>query len=88
MPLTPNTLRRIDNFTTLTQGQQEPGLFNYLSNDTLVTIAGAGYFNSLADRLPVGSVIIVAAGIGGTPAGEHYIVSGNTGTAVTLTAFS
>lgn len=61
------------------------GLYSYATADTLATVAAANYFNSAAAILKVGDIICVTAGIGGTPAMEHYIVSANTGTVVTIT---
>lgn len=63
-------------------------IWSYTTNDTLAAVATANYFNSAAAILQVGDVIRVVAGIGGTVAGEHYAVSANTGTVVTIVAFS
>ena len=61
-------------------------LWHYTTVDASVT--GAGYFNSAADMLRVNDLIITNISTGGTPATNFYIVTGNTGTTVTVTLFS
>jgi hypothetical protein len=61
-------------------------VWSYTTGDALAAVVGAGYFNSAASLLAVGDVIRVVGGIGGTQAGEHYHVTVNTGSAVTVVA--
>jgi hypothetical protein len=57
----------------------------YASNDTAATVEGAGYFNSAAGLLNVGDQIDCSLDVDGTPVRKDYIVSANTGSAVTIT---
>lgn len=61
-------------------------LWHYTTTDASVT--GTGYFNAAADMLRVNDLIITNTSTGGSPATIFYIVTGNTGTAVTVTIFS
>ncbi len=61
-------------------------LWHYTTFDSAVT--GAGYFNSAASMLKVNDLIIANIDTDGTPSTVFYIVTGNTGTVVTVTAFS
>ena len=61
-------------------------LWHYTTTDSSVTTTG--YFNNAADMLRVNDLIITITSTGGSPATIFYIVTGNTGTAVTVTAFS
>lgn len=36
-----------------------PGIHKYQSSDTLATIEGSGYFNTMASLIPTGTTIIV-----------------------------
>ena len=80
-----NGLRCVAPGGVLTAGTRGPSLYLYVSNDTLATIATANYFDPVIDQLVVGDIILVAADLDGTPAHNTYLVSGNTGTHVTLT---
>ena len=60
-------------------------LWHYTTVDTSVT--GAGYFNSAASMLKVNDLIISNIATGGTPATNFYIVTANTGSAVTVAVF-
>lgn len=57
----------------------------YSTNDASVVVEGSGYFNSAAAVLPVGSLIMVQGDLDGTPFQKSYVVSINTGSAVTVT---
>lgn len=70
-------LHRIDN--TL-----PPILVYNSSSDTMATITGANYFNAAADRMPVGSLVLIIASDG---TGWRRVVS-NTGSSVTIGALS
>jgi hypothetical protein len=61
-------------------------LWHYTTVDAAVT--GAGYFNSAASMLRVGDLIIVNIDTDGTPSTKFYIVTANTGSAVTITVYS
>jgi len=61
-------------------------LWHYTTADTAVT--GTGYFNGAVDMLRVNDLIITIIDTAVTPETIFYIVTGNTGTAVTVTAFS
>lgn len=61
-------------------------LWHYTTVDSAVT--GTGYFNAAADMLRVNDLIIATVATGGSPSTIFYIVTGNTGTAVTVTVFS
>ena len=60
-------------------------LWHYTTPDTAVT--GAGYFNQAASMLRVNDLIIASIATAGTPSTIFYIVTGNTGTSVTVAAF-
>ena len=63
-------------------------LWHYTSIDTAGTIEGAGYFNNAVDMLRVNDLMIVNIDTDGTPATDFYIVTGNTGSAVTVAAYA
>jgi hypothetical protein len=60
-------------------------LWHYTTFDSAVT--GAGYFSPAAGMLRVNDLIIANVDTDGTPVTKFYIVTGNTGSAVTVTAF-
>jgi hypothetical protein len=61
-------------------------LWHYTTTETAIT--GAGYFNSAATMLRVGDLIIANIDTDGTPSTKFYIVTGNTGSAVSITLYS
>ncbi len=61
-------------------------LWHYTSVDTDVTTTG--YFNTAVDMLRVNDLIIANIDTGGTPETIFYIVTGNDGTTVTVSAFT
>ncbi len=61
-------------------------LWHYTTFDSAVT--GGGYFNTAAAMLRVNDLIIANIDTDGTPSTVFYIVTANTGTAVTVTAFT
>lgn len=61
-------------------------LWHYTTADTAVT--GAGYFNGAVSMLRVNDLIITNIDTADTPETIFYIVTGNTGSAVTVTAFA
>lgn len=60
-------------------------LWHYTTFDSAVT--GAGYFNSAAPMLRVNDLIITNLDTDGTPSTVFYIVTANTGAAITVAAF-
>jgi len=63
-------------------------LWHYTTTDTAAGVVAAGYFSKAADMLRVNDLIITNVDTGGTPAPNFYIVTGNTGTAVTVALFA
>lgn len=61
-------------------------LWHYTTFDS--SVVTAGYFNSAASMLRVNDLIIVNLGTDGTPSTVFYIVTGNTGSAVTVATFT
>lgn len=61
-------------------------LWHYTTTDSAVT--GAGYFNTAAPMLRVNDLIIVNIDTDGTPSTVFYIVTANTGSVVTVAAFT
>lgn len=57
----------------------------YSTNDAAAIVEGAGYFNAAVTHLPLGSQILVGGDLDGTPFQKAYVVSANSGTAVTIT---
>ena len=74
-----------NNSLILIRGQGRNLDFLYTTNDTKATIEGAGYFNAAVAVLKKGAVIQAAGDLDGTPFHTSYVVSGNDGSAVTLT---
>lgn len=56
----------------------------YITADAPATVEAANYFDAAAKRLPVGTVIDAVMGLGGTIELKRYVVSVNTGAAVTI----
>lgn len=61
-------------------------LWHYTTTDANVT--DAGYFNKAADMMRVGDIVIANVDTDGTPVNKFYVVTGNTGSAVTVTVYS
>jgi hypothetical protein len=61
-------------------------LWHYTTFDASVT--GAGYFNSAAGMVRVNDLMITNLDTDGTPSTVMYIVTGNTGSVVTVAAFT
>jgi hypothetical protein len=61
-------------------------LWHYTTTDSSVTTAG--YFNGSAGMLRVNDLIIANLDTDGSPSTVFYIVTGNTGTVVTVAAFT
>ena len=62
-------------------------LWHYATADLAAAVIGAGYFNSVASMLRVNDLIIANINTGGTPATNFYVVTGNTGSVVTIALF-
>ena len=63
-------------------------LWHYASIDNTATITGAGYFNKAVDMLRVNDLMVINIDTDGTPTTKFYIVTGNTGSAVSITVYS
>lgn len=63
------------------------GLCSYHTNDDAATVEAADYFNDLASDVVVGDIILAGLDLDGTPAGRAYLVTANTGSAVTVAPF-
>ena len=60
------------------------GVHKYVTNDDRAAVETSGYFNSLAKLLKKGDHIDMTIDLDGTVERRNYIVSANTGTAVTI----
>ena len=58
--------------------------FDYRTDDAAATVETAGYFNGAARIFKVGDVTRATMACGGTPVLKSYVVTGNTGTVVTI----
>lgn len=63
-------------------------LWHYTTIDSTASVTGAGYFNSAADMMRVGDLIVINIDTDGTPSTKLYVVTGNTGSVVTITVYS
>ena len=63
-------------------------LWHYTTADNTAAIEGAGYFDKAVDMLRVNDLMIINTDTGGTPATKFYIVTGNTGSAVTVAVYA
>lgn len=54
-------------------------LWHYTTTDTAATVDTTGYFNTAADMLRVGDVIMANVDTGGTPGAGLFRVASNTG---------
>lgn len=63
-------------------------LWHYTSIDNSATITGTGYFNKAVDMLRVNDLMVINIDTDGTPTTKFYIVTGNTGSAVSITVYS
>lgn len=61
-------------------------LWHYATIDSAVN--GANYFDKAADMMRVNDLVIVNIDTDGSPSTKFYIVTGNTGSAVTITVYS
>ncbi|RUV47441.1 MAG: hypothetical protein E5X07_21840 [Mesorhizobium sp.] len=55
-----------------------------VTTEAPAAVEAAGYFNSAAARLPKGSIVSAVMSHGGTPVLKNYVVTVNTGAAVTV----
>jgi hypothetical protein len=79
MALTASTLHRM-----ATGGGN--GIHYYKSADTIATVTGSGYFNSVTDRLAEHDIIGVVSETGGTEKVDWIIVTSATGAATVTTS--
>lgn len=63
-------------------------LWHYTTTDASGTVEGSNYFNSAATMLRVNDLMIVNLDTDGSPSTDFYIVTGNTGTVVTVAAYT
>lgn len=66
----------------LLAGHQGKRIWSYNTADTAATVDTAGYFNSVANFLNVGDVIMANVDTGGTPGYGIFVVNANSGTVV------
>ena len=56
----------------------------YITLDAAATVEATGYFNSIYQNLPVGSLIDAIMAVGGTPVFKNYIVTASSSAGVTI----
>lgn len=61
-------------------------LWHYTTIDSAVS--GVNYFDKAADMMRVNDLLIVNIDTDGSPSTKFYIVTGNTGSAVSVTVYS
>ena len=66
-------------------GASNADLWFYTTTDAIATVNTAGYFNSLANTLRVGDVILVRSSTGGTQALSWVYVASNASGVVDVT---
>jgi hypothetical protein len=76
----------VHNWTPGPSGDLARALASYTTDDAATAVAADDYFNAAAALLPVGSQILVAADMDGTPVPVHYVVTDNDGETVTVAA--
>ncbi|MGN8170485.1 hypothetical protein [Agrobacterium sp. 22117] len=62
------------------------GVHKYVTNDDRAAVETAGYFNALVQRLKVGDHIDMTLALATAPVRRNYIVTANSGTAITIAA--
>jgi hypothetical protein len=62
-------------------------LWHYTTPDIQTAVTAAGYLNNAASMVRVNDLIITIMNTGATPAVVIYIVTANTGSAVTIAPF-
>ena len=60
----------------------------YDTTDAAATVEAANYFNGAVTDLMKGDTIQATMAKGGTPVGKQYVVTANSGTAVTIAIFT
>jgi hypothetical protein len=82
----PGYIRRVNSGTFQVAGAASQSLatWDLRTTDLAATVETAGYFNSMAAQLAVGDVIMAVMAIGGTMKLKLYMVTVNTGSAVTV----
>ncbi len=63
-------------------------LWHYTTIDNTATVTGAGYFNAAVDMMRIGDLVVINIDTDGTPSTKLYVVTGNTGSVVTITVYS
>ena len=83
MALQAGNLKRIANGGVAANGTS-PGVYSLVTTDDWATVNAAGYFNSVADVLEKGDVIICALDVDATPQARMLVVTDVSGGAVTV----
>jgi len=86
MALSAENLRRIS-FGGSTAAGQQNGLWALSTNDAAAAVDAANYFDSFAAQLKVGDLILGSLDLDGTPVPRIYMVTANSGTVVTVSAY-
>ena len=63
-------------------------LWHYTSTDDAATVTGTGYFNTAADMLRKGDLIIANLNTGATQQNKHYFVSSSASGVVTIAEYA
>lgn len=64
-----------NDFNTIGPGAGRNMVHYYRTDDTSLTVEGAGYFNGLSKIVRAGDVILAATDMDGTPAVKQYVVT-------------
>jgi hypothetical protein len=84
------TIRRFSHGVSYGTGTSAKQLCDWrmVTNDDAATVQTAGHFNGLADVLQIGELIVATLDADGTCAARIYVVTANTGSAVTVAPIS
>lgn len=80
----PGYLRRIDPGSPVGLSGASISLWHLATKETAAQVEGAGYLNAHVGALPLGTTIIAAMDVDGSPVAKIYIVTANDGTVVTI----
>lgn len=81
------TIRRFGQGVSFGSGASaiQLGDWRLATTEDAAAVETAGYFNPIAKDAKVGDLIFASLDLDGTPIGKIYMVSANTGTAVSVT---
>jgi len=81
-------VRRVDEGVVVQIGasRYQCPVFELVSTETAAVVEAAGFLDEMADKLPVGACINARLDLDGVAARKDYIVTANTGSAVTIAA--